>query len=44
MRDAGYVVAGYVLTAGAVSAYAWSVRSRLRALRRTEPRPGEGRP
>jgi hypothetical protein len=39
MRDAGYVVAGYVLTTGAVAAYAWTLRTRLRALRRTEPEP-----
>jgi hypothetical protein len=44
MRDAGYVVAGFVLTAGTVSAYAWTLRSRLRALRRTEPGPPAGSP
>jgi hypothetical protein len=35
MRDAGYIVAGYLLTGGAVISYAVSVRLRLRrALRR----------
>lgn len=32
MRDAGYVVAGYLLTGGAVLAYTVSVRLRLRRL------------
>jgi hypothetical protein len=37
MRDAGYVAAGYLLTGAVVTAYAASVRLRLRrALRRTE--------
>jgi hypothetical protein len=37
MRDAGYVIAGYLVTGGVVAAYAASVRLRLRrALRRTE--------
>ena len=36
MRDVGYIVAGYLLTGGAVLAYAVSVRLRLRRiLRRT---------
>ena len=36
MRDAGYILAGYLLTGGAVAAYAFSVRLRLRrVLRRT---------
>jgi len=30
MRDAGYIVAGYLLTGGAVGAYAGWVRLRLR--------------
>jgi hypothetical protein len=32
MRDAGYIVAGYLLTGGAVAAYAVSVRLRLRRI------------
>ena len=36
MRDAGYIVAGYLLTGATVTAYAVSVRVRLRrVLRRT---------
>lgn len=36
MRDAGYILAGYLLTGGAVATYAISVRLRLRRiLRRT---------
>ena len=37
MRDAGYVVAGYVLTGAVVAGYATSVRLRLRrALQRIQ--------
>lgn len=37
MRDAGYIVAGYVLTGATVTIYALSVRLRLRrALHGTE--------
>jgi hypothetical protein len=41
MRDAGYIVAGYLLTGGAVTAYAVSVRLRLRRVLR---RPRQGLP
>jgi hypothetical protein len=34
MRDAGYIAAGYLLTSGAVTAYAVSVRLRLRRVLR----------
>jgi hypothetical protein len=34
MRDAGYVIAGFVLTGGVVGAYALSVRVRLRRILR----------
>jgi hypothetical protein len=34
MRDVGYIVAGYLLTGGAVAAYAASVRLRLRRVDR----------
>ena len=34
MNDAGYIAAGYLITAGAVAAYAWSIRSRTRRVLR----------
>ena len=34
MKDAGYILAGYLLTGGAVAGYAFSVRLRLRRLTR----------
>jgi hypothetical protein len=38
MRDAGYILAGYLLTGGAVAGYALSVRARLRRLTRRAQR------
>jgi heme exporter protein CcmD len=37
MTYAGYVVAGYGITAGAIGVYTWRVLSRARALRRSLP-------
>jgi hypothetical protein len=34
MTDPGYIAAGYLITAGAVAAYAWSIRTRTRQVAR----------
>lgn len=34
MTDPGYIAAGYLVTAGAVAAYAWSIRTRTRHVAR----------
>jgi len=34
MTDAGYIAAGYVVTAATVASYAWSIRTRLRRVTR----------
>ena len=35
MNDAGYILAGYLVTAATVATYAWSIRSRTRRVERT---------
>lgn len=37
MRDAGYIAAGYLVTAAAVATYAWSIRTRMRRVTRLLP-------
>lgn len=37
MTDAGYIATGYVVTAGAVAAYAWSIGTRMRRVQRALP-------